>query len=208
LLRPWSEVAGAASPNAEANAVEESMATQAQNPLTPAEQNLADLFERHIHTEFVDHDPDAAIATMTASPHLVVVPVLTGGNGRAGVRSFYATEFIPCIPPDTEMHEISRTIGRERMVIEQIFKFTHTLEMPWMLPGLAPTGRRVEIPMVLIIHVKDGKIDSEHFFWDQASVLVQLGLIDASRLPTAGIEASRRLLDPSLPANLLTKRAS
>src|SRR6266542_5086753 len=115
--------------------------------------------------------------------------------------------FIPQMPPDTEMTPISRTIGDDRLVDELVFKFTHTIHMDWMLPGIAPTVRRVEVPLVVIVHFRDGKLAHEHIYWDQASVVVQLGLLDARALRVAGVESARKVLDPNEPANALIDRA-
>jgi carboxymethylenebutenolidase len=112
------------------------------------------------------------------------------------------------MPPDTEMVPISRTIGNNQLVDEMVFKFTHTIQMDWMLPGVAPTGRPVEVPLVAIVQFREGKLAHEHIYWDQASVLVQLGLLDASALPVAGVETARKALDPKLPSNALMGRAS
>jgi len=84
--------------------------------------------------------------------------------------------------PDTDLVPISGTIGTDRLVDETIVRFTHTIEMEWMLPGIAPTGRRVECPIVAIVTFRDGKLSNEHVHWDQASVPVQLGLLDADEL--------------------------
>jgi carboxymethylenebutenolidase len=111
------------------------------------------------------------------------------------------------MPPDTEIVPISRTIGAERLVDEMIFKFTHTIEMDWMLPGIAPTGKRVECPLVVIVQFRDGKLANEHIYWDQATVLVQIGLLDPAKLPVAGIETAEKLANPRLPANHLIERA-
>jgi carboxymethylenebutenolidase len=89
-----------------------------------------------------------------------------------------------------------------------IFKFTHSIPMDWMLPGIPPTGKRVEIPLVAIVRFRDGKLAHEHIYWDQASVLVQIGLLDATRLPVVGIESAKKVLDPNLPANQLMRRAT
>ena len=104
------------------------------------------------------------------------------------------------------MTAVSRTIGKEQLVDEMVFKFTHTIPMDWMLPGVAPTGKRVEVPLVAIVRFREGKLAHEHIYWDQASVLVQVGLIDAANLPVAGVETARKVLDPTLPANELMKR--
>jgi carboxymethylenebutenolidase len=105
------------------------------------------------------------------------------------------------------MVPISRTIGNNQLVDEMVFKFTHTIRMDWMLPGIAPTGKRVEVPLVAIVQFRDGKLAHEHIYWDQASVLVQLGLIDAGTLPVAGVETARKALNPNLPSNALMRRA-
>ena len=88
-----------------------------------------------------------------------------------------------------------------------VFKFTHTIRMDWMLPGLAPTGKRVEVPLVAIVRFREGKLAHEHIYWDQASALVQLGLLDPSTLPVAGVESARKALDPSMSSNALIDRA-
>ncbi len=134
------------------------------------------------------------------------VPVLTGGVGHEELREFYSQKFIPQMPPDTSMTPVSRTIGIDRVVDEMVFEFTHTIKMDWMLPGVAPTAKHVKIPLVVIVHFRDGKLAHEHIYWDQASVLVQLGLIDPAQLPVAGVETAEKVLDPSLPANELMKR--
>ncbi len=135
------------------------------------------------------------------------VPVLTGGVGRDQLKEFYSKHFIPNMPSDTEIMPISRTIGSDRLVDETIVRFTHSIEMDWMLPGIAPTGKRVECATVAIVQFRDGKLFNEHIYWDQASVLVQLGLLDPSTLPIAGVETARKVADPSLPSNQLMQRA-
>ena len=174
--------------------------------LTPEQQFLNDLWEEHLRDEFSTHDTDATLETMVPDAYVNHIPVLTGGVGREQLRQFYSRHFIPKMPPDTEIVPLSRTIGGNRLVDEMIFRFTHTLEMDWMLPGVPPTGKRVECGLVVIVHFRDGKLSSEHIYWDQASVLVQLGLLDPSRLPVAGIESAKKQTAPSLPSNHLIER--
>jgi carboxymethylenebutenolidase len=178
-----------------------------QPSLTPEQQTLNDLWEEHLRDEFANQDTNATLETMVPDAYVNHIPVLTGGVGHVQLREFYSRHFIPKMPPDTEIVPISRTIGAERLVDEMIFRFTHTVEMDWMLPGIAPTGRRVECPLVVIVHFRDGKLANEHIYWDQASVLVQLGLLDAANLPVAGLESARKLAEPSLPSNHLIERA-
>jgi carboxymethylenebutenolidase len=181
---------------------------QGINPrLTPEQQFLNDLWEKHLREEFTTHDTNATLDTMVPNAYVNHIPVLTGGVGREQLSEFYSQHFIPRMPPDTEIVPVSRTIGAERLVDEMIFRFTHTVEMDWMLPGVAPTGKCVECALVVIVHFREGKLAHEHIYWDQASVLVQLGLIDSSRLPVAGRETARKLSDPGLPSNDLIRRA-
>ena len=175
--------------------------------LTPAQKYLNDLWDEHIRDEFSDKDAISTIDTMVPDAYVNHIPVLTGGVGREQLKEFYSKHFIPKMPPDTEIVPISRTIGEERLVDEMIFRFTHTMEMDWMLPGVAPTGKRVECPLVVIVHFRDGKLANEHIYWDQASVLVQLGLLEAEGLPVAGVETAEKLADPTRPSNQLIRRA-
>ena len=172
-----------------------------------ARKSLSELWEEHVRHEFATHNTEDTLATMVGDAYVNHIPVLTGGVGREELREFYSKRFIPQMPPDTEMIPISRTIGNNQLVDEMIFKFTHTIRMDWMLPGIAPTGKRVEVPLVAIVQFRNGKLAHEHIYWDQASVLVQLGLLDASSLPVAGVETSRKALDPKLPSNELMWRS-
>ena len=171
--------------------------------LTAAQEYLRQLWEEHLRHEFATHSTEDTLATMVEDAYVNHIPVLTGGVGLDELREFYSKRFIPQMPPDTEMTPISRTIGKDQLVDEMVFKFTHTIRMDWMLPGIAPTGRRVEVPLVAIVKFREGKLAHEHIYWDQASVLVQLGLLEAGTLPVAGIESARKALDPSLPSNAL-----
>ncbi len=168
--------------------------------------NLSDLWDEHVKYEFVTRDTEDTLKTMVADAYVNHVPVLTGGVGHDELREFYSTRFIPQMPPDTAMTPVSRTIGANRVVDEMVFEFTHTINMDWMLPGVAPTGRRVRVPLVVVVHFRDGKLAHEHIYWDQASVLAQLGLIDAAKLPVTGDESAAKVLDPKLPANQLMAR--
>ena len=175
--------------------------------LTSAQETLNHLWEDHVRYEFSTRNTDDTLATMVEDAYVNHIPVLTGGSGRDELREFYSKRFIPQMPPDTEMTPVSRTIGEDQIVDEMIFKFTHTIPMDWMLPGIPPTGKRVEVPLVAIVRFRDGKLAHEHIYWDQASVLVQIGLLDPARLPVVGIESAKKVLDPSLPANELMQRA-
>ncbi len=156
----------------------------------------------------LEGDLETTMATMTDHPHLNHVPVLAGGVGRDGVRSFYADHLVgKFFPPDVEIVGVSRTIGSDQLVDELVIRFTHTTEIDWLLPGVAPTGKHVELAVVAVVKVDGDKIAHEHIYWDQASVLVQIGLLDPAGLPVSGAEHARKVLDPSLPPRtFLTER--
>ena len=171
------------------------------------QETLVRLWEAHVRHEFETKNTDETIATMVDDAYVNHIPVLTGGTGKPELRQFYATHFIPRMPPDLSMVALSRTVGADQVVDEMVLKFTHTIEIDWMLPGLAPTGLPVEVALVAIVRFRDGKVAHEHIYWDQASVLAQLGLLDAAKLPVSGAESARKALDPTLPANALIRRA-
>ena len=171
-----------------------------------AQQSLSSKWDDHVRYEFATRNTDDTLETMVVDAYVNHVPVMTGGVGHDELREFYATRFIPQMPPDTSMTPVSRTIGVDRVVDEMVFEFTHTIKMDWMLPGVEPTNRHVKIPLIVVVHFRHGKLAHEHIYWDQASVLAQIGLLDAKSLPVAGVETAEKVLNPQLPANELMKR--
>jgi carboxymethylenebutenolidase len=157
--------------------------------------DLEKLWDEHTKYEFATPDVEATLATMVEDAYVNHVPVMTGGKGKSALRAFYGTDFIPCMPPDFKMTDVSRTVGENRLVDEMVISFTHTIEMPWILPGLAPTGRHVEVPLVAIVGFREGKLAHENIYWDQASVLKQIGLLSDDGLPVHGAETARKVLD-------------
>jgi carboxymethylenebutenolidase len=188
--------------------IEAAAAAAPDSTLSPAQQKLKEVWEEHMKGEFATKSVDDTMATMIEGGHINHVPTMTGGQGLKAIRDFYTRFFIPQMPPDTKTTPVSRTIGDTQIVDEMIFEFTHTVPMDWMLPGIAPTGKRVEVALVAIIGFREGKVSHEHIYWDQASVLVQLGLLDASQLPVAGRESAAKVRDASLPSNQLIERAA
>lgn len=170
-----------------------------------ADHDLAALWEEHCRHEFETRDVGATMATMVDEPYVNHVPTMTGGVGHDQLRRFYKYHFIGRNPADTELIPVSRTVGTDSLVDEMLFRFTHTSEIDWMLPGIPPTGRRVEVPLVAIVRFRDGKLVHEHIYWDQASVLVQIGLLDPAGLPVAGAETAHKVQDRTLPSNTLMR---
>jgi len=168
--------------------------------ISPEQQIRVELFQKHVGAELAG-DLETTMNTMTEEPHLHNIPFMVGGVGRKGVRAFYRDHLVgKFFPPDVKMTNVSSTVGSDQIVDELVISFTHTTPIDWMLPGVAPTGKHVEVAVVVIAGVKDGKISHEHIYWDQASVLVQIGLLDPTGLPVSGAESARKVLDPYLPS--------
>jgi carboxymethylenebutenolidase len=167
--------------------------------------DLNALWELHCYYEFATRDVNAILPTMVAEPYVNHVPTMTGGVGHDQLKRFYKYHFVDANPDDTRLIPISRTIGADRLVDEFVFCATHDREIDWLLPGLAPTGKYIEIPMLAVVHFRGDKLYNEHIYWDQASVLVQIGVLDPTGLPIAGIQTAKKLIDEGLPSNTLMR---
>jgi len=175
--------------------------------------DLESIWENHTKLEFAEKDAEKTMKTMVAQPYVNHVPTMTGGIGHDELLRFYDEFFIPSNPPDMRLRLLSRTVGSDRVVDEMFVSFTHTTEVPWMLPGVPPTDKKVEVILVSVVCIRGGKLYHEHIHWDQATVLVQVGLLDpkyvpktfktaeegrekeVERLPVCGKEAARKVLD-------------
>jgi carboxymethylenebutenolidase len=174
-----------------------------------AGKDLGAVFDAHIKAEFVDKDVAETMATMVPEPYLTHVPTLTGGTGRQEVERFYRDHFVGHWTDDVQLTQLSRTVGQNRVVDELVVSFTHDREMRVFLPGVAPTGRKVVLPHVVVMGFDEtGRVAYEHIYWDQAALLVQVGLLDPALLPVSGAEQAERLQDPSYPANEIIARWS
>ena len=170
--------------------------------------DLAAVFDAHVAAEFVDMDLDATMATMTDEPYVYHLPAMTGGVGTDAVRQFYGDHFIGHWPTDIEITPVSRTVGEAQVVDELVLSFTHDIEMPQLLPGIAPTGKRVRLAFCVVVGFEDGKVSHEHIYWDQASFLAQVGLLDPASLPVTGAEQAETVLDKGAhPLNKLIRRS-
>ncbi len=163
--------------------------------LSTEQQAMVALFQQHVDAELAG-DLDTTMNTMSDDPHLHNVPTMMGGVGREGVRAFYRDHLVgKFFPPDVKMTNVSRTVGQDQVVDELVISFTHTTPIDWLLPGVAPTGKHVEMAVAVIVGFKDGKISHEHIYWDQAGVLVQIGLLNPTGLPVSGAESARKVLN-------------
>ena len=157
--------------------------------------DLGAVFDDHVAAELVDCDLHAAMATMAEDPYVYHVPTMTGGVGTEQVRRFYGNHFIGNWPEDVEIKPVSRTVDHEQVVDELVISFTHTIEMDALLPGVPPTNKPVRLPFCVVVGFEDGKVKHENIYWDQASLLVQVGLLDPKGLPVTGAEQAENLLD-------------
>jgi carboxymethylenebutenolidase len=155
------------------------------------------VFDRHVKLEFEDKDVESTMKTMVKEPYVHHIPIMTGGVGYDGVYNFYKNDFVGKMPEDTKIIRVSRTVGRNQVVDELILSFTHDIEIKSIIPGIEPTGRYVELPHVVVMKFKGNKIEHEHIYWDQASLLTQLGLLDPKTLPVKGIEQLQQLKELS-----------
>jgi carboxymethylenebutenolidase len=164
---------------------------------------LGAVFDAHVAHKFVDKNVHLTMTTMTADPYVYNVPTGVGGDGRAGVERFYREMLVGVMPADTAILPISRTVGADRVVDELVLSFTHDVPIGFMLPGIAPTGRSVALPYVVVMGFDRDQVAHEHIYWDQGSLLVQVGLLDPARVPAVGAEPAAWLLDRSQPLNRL-----
>jgi carboxymethylenebutenolidase len=170
-------------------------------------RDLGAVLDTHVASEFETQDLETTMATMTTGPRVTHVPTLAGGVGAAEVRAFYDSYFIGHWPDDVAITHLTRTLGPDRVVDELIMHFTHNCVIDTLLPGVAPTGKPVRLPVVVVAGFKEGKVASEHIYWDQASLLVQIGVLDRSSLPVTGDEQAAKLLDEDRPCNELIEQA-
>ena len=167
------------------------------------EAEMVRLWELHTQLEFATKDASATVDTMTPDNYVNHAPVMTGGRGRDEMIDFYGNHFIPKMPADTSLRLLARTVDKDRLIDEFVFAFTHDVGMDWMLPGIPPTHRKVEIPKVVVVRFEGDKIACERIYWDRASVLVQIGVLDRGSLPVTGVEQARKFENPQLPSNAL-----
>jgi carboxymethylenebutenolidase len=174
--------------------------------LASAEKAITSLWDKHLESEFAHKSPEEALATMTDNPRVTIVPTMVGGRGTEELRAFYARHFLNQLPPDLEVTSVSRTIGSTRVVDELIVKFTHTVQMDWVLPGVPPTGKYIEFAMVVVVYTENGRIAAENLYWDTATIMRQAGLITDPKLPIRGAEHARNMLSHTAPLNELIHR--
>ncbi|KAH9879285.1 hypothetical protein J1614_002724 [Plenodomus biglobosus] len=177
--------------------------------------DLEAVWEEHLSYEFEGRDVAKTMATMVDQPYVNHIPTMTGGVGKKNLTAFYTHHFIFSNPPDAALSMVSRTVGIDRVIDEMVFSFTHTSEIPWLLPGIPPTGKKVELPFTSVVAMRGDRLCHEHISWDQGTALRQLDLLPEwvgfpyaiegeevgpgkrveVRLPVLGAETIRKLVD-------------
>lgn len=171
-----------------------------------ADKAMTGLWDNHLQAEFAHKDPEEALGTMTSNPRVTIVPTMIGGRGTDELRTFYAKHFLNQLPPDIVVTSLTRTVGQTRIVDELVIQFTHTVQMDWVLPGIPPTGKRIEFAMAVVVQTEGDKIVSENLYWDSATILFQAGLISDHKLPVLGAESAQNMMNHTAPLNELIRR--
>ena len=138
-------------------------------------QDNVRLWEQHLRGEFVDKNEDLSLATMVDDASVMHVPTQSGGRGKAELKPYYRDVFIPSLPDELEHTVTNRVVTDDYLVEEARIRFVHTKRMDWFLPGVPPTGKPIEVDLVIVVEFRDGKMAAERIYWDHATVLRQVG---------------------------------
>jgi carboxymethylenebutenolidase len=171
-----------------------------------ADKVITRLWDTHLEAEFAHKSPEEAMETMTQNPRVTIVPTMLGGRGTEELRNFYGKHFLNQVPPDMEVIPVSRTVGQGRVVDELVLKFTHSIQMDWVLPGIPATGKRIEFAMVVVVYTEGDRISAENIYWDNATILYQAGFLPNPKLPVLGAESAQNMLSHTAPLNELIRR--
>jgi carboxymethylenebutenolidase len=153
------------------------MTEHAAVPATLSPQQLEQLWAEHLKGEFETKDVEATLETMVEDAYVNHMPVNTGGRGKDALRAFYRDDFIPSWPDDLQMTPVNRVVGEGQLVDELHLTFTHSKPMPWFLPNVPPTHKKVAVDFVVVVQFRGAKLACERIYWDHATVLRQVGLL-------------------------------
>jgi carboxymethylenebutenolidase len=155
------------------------MTEHAAVPAALSPQQLEQLWAEHLKGEFETKDVEATLETMVEDAYVNHMPVHTGGRGKDALRAFYRDDFIPSWPDDLQMTPVNRVVGEGQLVDELHITFTHSKPMPWFLPNVPPTHKKVAVDIVVVVQFRGAKLACERIYWDHAAVLRQVGLLQA-----------------------------
>nr|XP_031864425.1 uncharacterized protein CI109_000339 [Kwoniella shandongensis]KAA5531497.1 hypothetical protein CI109_000339 [Kwoniella shandongensis] len=162
--------------------------------------DLEAIWEEHTGHEFFTRSVAKTMGTMVAQPYVNHVPTITGGVGRRDLTAFYRDHFIFSNPRDTVQTMVSRCVGLDRIAEEFTFSFTHDQMVDWLLPGVPPTGKQINIPMNAFVSIRGDRLYHEHISWDQATAYRQVGLL-SSHVQFRNAEMSGQLRLPTSDGN-------
>ena len=146
-------------------------------PAALSPHQIEQLWAEHLKGEFDTKDVEATLETMVEDAYVNHMPVHTGGRGKDALRAFYRDDFIPSWPDDLHMTPINRVVGEGQLVDELHLTFTHSKLMPWFLPNIPPTHKKVAVDFVVVVQFRGDKLACERIYWDHAAVLRQVGLL-------------------------------
>jgi carboxymethylenebutenolidase len=141
-------------------------------------RKLEGIWDEHLAASLGRCDLAGSLANLVSEPSVLHIPAMTGATGRAALERFYVAELFDHLPADLTLRRISRTVDRFRLVDETTVSFTHDREMPWLLPGIAPTHRPAEVLAIVVVGFQRGRISSQRVLWDHATLSAQLGLVE------------------------------
>jgi carboxymethylenebutenolidase len=139
-------------------------------------KQLEHLWEEHLKGEFESKDVEATLATMVDDAYVNHMPTNTGGRGKDALRAFYRDDFIPSWPNDLKTMPVNRVVGEGQLVDELRLTFTHDRPMPWLLPNLPATNKKITLDVVVVVQFRGDKLACERIYWDHAAVLRQAGM--------------------------------
>jgi len=124
---------------------------------------------------------------------------MAGGFGNAGRKEFYQDKLVGEIfstgyGDDASLPDCGRDTDCGR-ISDSLLSHSSNRFQPALRP---PTRKCVEMAVAVIVGFKDGKISHEHIYWNQACLLVQIGLIDPRGLAVTGVESILKVLNPAL----------
>jgi carboxymethylenebutenolidase len=155
------------------------MTEHATTPAALSPHQLEQLWAEHLKGEFETKDVEATLETMVEDAYVNHMPVHTGGRGKEALRAFYRDDFIPSWPDDLQMTPVNRVVGAGQLVDELHLTFTHSKPMPWFLPQVPPTHKKVAVDIVVVVQFRGDKLACERIYWDHAAVLRQVGVLPA-----------------------------
>jgi steroid delta-isomerase-like uncharacterized protein len=130
--------------------------------------DYVELLGRHLDAEN-RHDLADTLATLTSDCVFEDLALDQHFEGHAGATAYYRMwwdAFDTEVTPE-QLHLVEPATA----VAETTWRGKHG--GPFL--GIAPTGRGIAVPVILVAELRDGLMSGERIYWDRATVLEQLG---------------------------------